>query len=365
MQWIWEHHNWPKFEYNSSELQSFEREFYQNSGKIMGAVQHLTAQTQEMLRIDLLCQEAVATSHIEGEVLDRLSVQSSIRKHLGLKTDYRKTQANAEGVSEMMVDLYINFSAPLSHELLHDWHKMLMNGRRDVEVIGHYRQHEEPMQIVSGNYAAPKLFYEAPPSERVFDEMEGFINWYRTELDNKDLLTLAFAGIVHLYFEIIHPFEDGNGRIGRALAEKAISQRLNFAALNSFTKVIGNHKKEYYSAIQACNHSLSIDLYLQYFAKLALEAQNYTLKTVEFLINKAKFFDKFQNQFNQRQEKVLLRVFEAGIEGFKGGLSANNYQAIAKTSPATTTRDLQELVALSALIKQGQLRHSRYFLNLE
>lgn len=220
------------------------------------------------------------------------------------------------------------------------------------------------MQIVSNNLGAPKVYYEAPPSASVAEEMDQFITWYNTHAESsKELSALAFAGIAHLRFEMIHPFEDGNGRIGRALVEKAISQRLQAPALNSFAKMIDLNKKLYYSALQACNTQLVIDDYLDYFARLILQAQDYSIRTVYFLIEKARFFLKHQENLNERQEKVLLRVFDAGVEGFKGGLSAQNYKSITGASPATVTRDLQDLVQMGALQKTGELKHTRYYLN--
>jgi Fic family protein len=365
MQWIWQDIAFANFNYNASSFLVFEQEFHQNTGVIIGSLSHLETHNLDYLKIEILTQEAVSTSNIEGEILERESVQSSIRKHLGLKTDNRKVQANEAGVSEMMVDVYLNFDKPLSHQTFCQWHEMLMNGRRDIGVIGNYRTHLEPMQIVSGNLSAPKVFYKAPPSEQVFGLMDDFIGWYNTNISvESGLPVIIFAGIAHLYFEIIHPFEDGNGRIGRALVEKAISQRIKSPALNSFAKIIDTRKKEYYDALQACNHSLNIEKWLLFFSKAILDSQQYTIKLVSFLVAKSKFFMQHQAQLNERQSKVILRVFEAGIEGFKGGLSASNYQTISGTSAATATRDLQELVNIKALYKTGELKHTRYFLNV-
>jgi Fic family protein len=365
MQWIWQDKGFPKFEFDDSLLFNFEKEFYQNTGIIIGTLTHLDKENIENLQIEILTQEAVSTSNIEGEILKRESVQSSIRKRLGLKTDNRKVQANEAGVAEMMVDVYLHFDKPLTHDTLFEWHKMLMNGRRDIEVIGNYRTHTEPMQIVSGNLSAPKIFYEAPPSEQVAELMQGFVDWYNIQTAKHGFSTLISAGIAHLYFEIIHPFEDGNGRIGRALVEKLISQQMQAPALNSFAKVIDSHKKAYYDALQSANHSLNIDKWLAFFCKTLLDSQQYTIQLVKFLIAKSKFFIKYDQQLNERQTKVLLRIFEEGIEGFQGGLSANNYKTISGTSTATTTRDLQELVQMNALSKTGELKHTRYFLNLD
>ena len=365
MKWIWENKNWPNFEFDSTKLKVFETSFLQNSGKIVGVINHINSINQENLKIEILTQEALSTSGIEGEILQRDSVQSSIRKHLGLKTDYHKIPANAYGVSEMMVDIHLNYDKPLTHEAFFEWHKMLMNGRRDLEIVGNYRQHKEPMQIVSGNLIAPKVFYEAPPSSNVLNEMDRFIKWYNENVSNSAKYSFVeFFGIAHLYFEAIHPFEDGNGRIGRAIVEKAISQKLKMQTLNSFSKVIELNKKEYYEALQSANFDLNIDKWLQFFGKKLIESQEYTLKLVEFIIAKTKFFFNYESNLNERQTKVLLRVFDAGISGFKGGLSAANYKTISGTSAATATRDLQELVKMKALTKTGELKHTRYFLNL-
>ncbi len=363
MVWAWQNKNWPNFEFDSSKILELETKFIQNSGKIIGAIQHLEEDNLETLKIELLSQEAISTSNIEGEIINRDSVQSSIRRHLGLKTDFRKIPPNTAGIAEMTVNLYLNFEQPLSHNTLFEWHKMLMNGRRDVEVIGGYRVHNEPMQIISGNYNLPQIFYEAPPSASVKPEMDRFIAWFNQKAKDKTFSILAFAGISHLYFEMIHPFEDGNGRIGRALVEKAISLRLNSPTLNSLAKVIDLEKKQYYAAIQACNTSLNIEKYLLYFSNMILKSQDYSYKIANFIIFKGKLFIKFQHILNTRQQKVLLRIFEEGPEGFKGGLSAGNYKTISNASSATTTRDLQELLAWDILYKTGELKHTRYFLN--
>lgn len=362
MKWSWELKDWPIFEYDYDELASYEIEFQRNIGKVMGALRHFDEGSNEQLKIEILTQEALSTSEIEGEILNRDSVQSSIKRQLGLKTTRNNVNANEAGIAELMVDVYTKFDQKLSKEMLCNWHRMVNNGRRDLDVIGDYRKHTEPMQIVSGNISNQKLFYEAPPSKSLKKEMSEFIKWYNSALKNdNDYPTLVFAGIAHLYFEMIHPFEDGNGRLGRALVEKAISQRINSPSLNSFAKVIETKKKKYYNALQACNHTLNITSWLIYFSKTTIDSQEYTYQLILFLINKAKFFMKYKSIINERQEKVLLRIFEEGLSGFKGGLSAGNYQTIAGTSPATATRDLQLLVEMGALRRVGELRHARYW----
>ena len=225
MTWNWQFKDWPFFKYNSERFSSYETDFLIKAGSLRGSIKHIDDADSDMLKVDLISNEAYTTSMIEGEVLDRASLQSSIRKHFGLQTDHRRIQAAEMGISEMMVDLYKNFNLPLSHQQLFDWHSMIMNGRRDLSDIGQYRSHEDPMQIVSGPLSRPLIRFEAPPSHTVYQEMNRFIDWFNsdTSIRHKTVNALLKSGIIHLYFESIHPFEDGNGRIGRALSEKVLS----------------------------------------------------------------------------------------------------------------------------------------------
>ncbi len=364
MKWIWELTNWPEYEFDLSKLKQKEEKFLINIGKQMGLLQHVDESLKDDLKVNLLSEEAYATSMIEGEILDRESVISSIKRNLGLNIDFKKSSPAEAGVAELMVDLYKNYKREPDHDLFFDWHKMLMNGRRDIEYIGTYRAHKEPMQIVSGNLSDPKLYYEAPPSDKVFYEMDSFIKWINKNSGNyDDFPTLVFAAIAHLRFEHIHPFEDGNGRIGRALAEYIISKRLGQPNFNSFSKTINIDKKSYYNSIQMTNHQLNIQKYLDYFTDLLLQGQENTIKTIELVLYKTNIFRKFESLLNAREVKVLLRIFNEGTAGFKGGLSASNYTSITGAPHATVTRDLQHLVELGILKKTGILKSTRYYLN--
>ena len=364
MKWIWQDKKWPQYTYNEELTASLEAKLHRESGVLQGSVRHLKNTDSEQLVIEFLSQEALSTSQIEGEVMQRDSVQSSIRKHLGLKTDSRKVKPNEYGISEMMVHQYTTFDKPITHDTLHLWNTMLLNGRRDVK-LGIYRDHTEPMQIVSGNLSNVTVFYEAPPSAKVPTLMDDFIHWFNENASATQLPILIFAALVHLRFEQIHPYEDGNGRMGRALVEKAISMRLASPMLNSLAKTIEQNKKEYYALLQHTNHTLAVDKWVSFFAESVIQSQKYSVQMVDFVISKYHFFDKHRMQINARQEKVLLRIFEEGLDGFKGGLSAANYKSIANTSDATATRDLQGLVLSGALRKTGKLKGTRYFLNLE
>jgi Fic family protein len=366
MAWNWERANWPNFIYNSKALEPSEQQFLLQSGEFVGACKHIAADDRETLKIELMSDEAVKTSEIEGEILNRDSVQSSLRQQFGLGLEAPGVKPAERGISEMMVDLYRNFAAPLADKTMFDWHSMLLTGDTSTRVIGGYRAHPEPMQVVSGPIHKRTVHFEAPPSDRMAPEMARFIAWFNDTAPGgkTPLPALTRASLAHLHFVCIHPFEDGNGRIGRAISEKALAQNLGQPSLIALAYTIERKRKDYYAALERNNKDLEIDGWMKYFANTILEAQNNTIRCVDFYVAKARFYERFRGKLNERQNKVVARVFREGIDGFKGGLSAENYISISKTSRATATRDLQSLLAMDAVTKTGELRHTRYFLNL-
>lgn len=364
--WNWQLKKWPEFSYDKNILLDMETQFIKSTSVTFGAFKHIKAEDKDQILVDILSDEALKTSAIEGEYLDRDSIQESIKKNLGMFANGRKVPPAEYGISEMMVNLYKTYDQPLSHEQLFDWHKMLTNGRRDILDIGCYRTHKDPMQVVSGRLDRPKVHYEAPPSKKMKSEMDGFIKWFNeVHRPTNNLGILTRSGLAHFYFISIHPFEDGNGRIGRAIAEKSIALSLQRPALITLSQTIEANKKEYYKAIETHNETLELTDWLLYFGTTALSAQENTLKIIEFLISKAKFFDRYANSLNERQVKVIRRIFNAGHEGFIGGLSAENYTRIVQTSASTATRDLNDLVNKKIVLKTGNLKGTRYWLNLE
>jgi len=360
MRWNWQHKDWPNFIYPDDEFRGYESDFRHKAGVMSGSLKHINDEDQEVLRVILVSDEALKTSEIEGELLNRDSLQSSVRKHFGLKTDHRNVPAAEQGISEMLVDLYKHYQRPLIHEQLFEWHRMLTNGRKDLKQIGAYRTHDEPMQIVSGRLYDPEVHYEAPPSAQVSQEMEHFVAWFNQA--EKGLPALLRSGIAHIYFESIHPFEDGNGRIGRAISEKALSQSLGRPTLIAIATMIEKRRKAYYKALQSGSKDLDISEWLHYFCDMVVSAQDYTQSKIDFLINKGKFYQQFADQLNPRQAKVIERLFREGVEGFDGGLSAENYISITGAARATVTRDLQALVEMGALTRKGERKHTRYYL---
>jgi len=359
--WLWQLQDWPQFHWDKNALAPMEAQFLQMSGQLTGTWRHLSETDQLELRVDWLTEEAFETSAIEGEILNRDSVQSSVRRQFGLMSDNQRSGPAEAGIAEMMVDLYQTSEKPLSDSQMFEWHRMIMNGRRDVSNIGQWRSHTEAMQVVSGAAHEPKVHYEAPPSDTMNAEMTSYMAWFN---DSHELPALTRAGIAHLYFVCIHPYEDGNGRIGRALAEKSLAQSLGQPSLIALSQLISRNRKNYYEALQAANYSLDITDWLIQFGQMILDAQKFSEQKLIRLIDKAKMFDRLSGQLNPRQEKALLRLFRAEPDGFKGGLSAANYRQITGTTVQTATRDLADLVSKGALTKTGERRYTRYYLNL-
>jgi Fic family protein len=362
MTWNWQKTDWPKFRWDEARLRKLEEQYLLGSGVLAGCMRHLGKQEQEQVTIEAMSAEALTTSEIEGEILDRASVQSSIRRHFGLESDRRRVKPAESGIAEMMVSLYRTSAEPLTEDLLFRWHKMLMKGRRDLASVGVYRSSQEVMQVISGSLGAPKVHFEAPPSERVPKEMARLLKWFeRTGPEGTETLpALTRAGIAHLYFESIHPFEDGNGRMGRAISEKALAQAAGRPTLTALAATILLRRKDYYQALEAANKNQEVTQWLCWFAGIAIEAQRRGEARVEFVIGKTKLLDRLQGKWNARQEKAILRMLREGPEGFRGGLSAGNYMTITGSSTATATRDLAELVEMGALVRSGERRYARY-----
>jgi Fic family protein len=363
MKWNWQLPSWPKFRFDPDIIVQMEKQFLLRIGESVAFFKSITPEDRKQFIIEILSQEGVESSKIEGEILDRESLQSSIKKHFGLKSSFKKGSIKEAGMAKLLCDIYETFSAPLSHEMLFKWHSMLFDETsKDIE-YGNYRSHDEPMQIVSHRYDKHRVFFEAPPSSRIHSEMELFIDWFNS-MKNSDSIFVR-ASVAHVYFESIHPFEDGNGRIGRALVEKVLSQGIGKPILIAISKVLEKNKKKYYSELGKCNHTIDIQDWIDFFSNIILKAQLESIDLLNFLIEKAKLLLKLSGKLNHRQEKVLLRMFDEGLEGFKGGLSADNYIKITKTSRATSTRDLADLVKTGALLKTGELRYTRYWLNIK
>jgi Fic family protein len=362
MTWNWQLPEWPEFKYDPERVASHEARFLHGSGLLLGAFGTFNEEERDLLRINLLGEEAWETSDIEGEFLNRESLQSSLRRQFGLEGDSRKVPPAEQGVSEVMVEAFRHFDEDLTCERLCRWQALLMKGKHGLHDIGRFRTTEEPMQVVSGPIHQPVVHFEAVPSARVPGEMDAFLAWFNGSRGT--IPAIARAALSHVYFESIHPFEDGNGRVGRTIAEVALSQSLGKPVLLALSYAINARKRSYYDELEKANRTLNLDSWVPFFAETVIEAQERAGRLVKFLIEKTRLFDRLNGLINSRQEKVLLRVFAEGPEGFKGGLSSANYRKISRASTATATRDLAQLIELGALKRTGEKKHTRYWLNL-
>ncbi|MNK36660.1 Adenosine monophosphate-protein transferase SoFic [compost metagenome] len=358
----WQYKKWPDFTYSTEELQPISIAFAKALGGINGLMTGLTEDLKQETLIEILISEAIKTSEIEGEYMSREDVMSSIKKNLGLKDDKIVRDKRVAGIAKLMTTIRKSPNEELTIEMILYWHEILMEGFPKISA-GVWRKGDEPMQVVSGAYGKEMVHYEAPPSDSVPKEMEQFVQWFNKDrLNVKDEITKALlkASIAHLYFESIHPFEDGNGRVGRALAEYTLSHELKSPVLLSISKVIEKSKKQYYEALKLAQSSLDITEWIYYFGEVILNAQRDAKELVEFTVKKAKLFDQYKSVLNDRQVKVINRMHENGTQGFEGGMTAKKYMAIAKTSKATATRDLQHLHEIGVFQQIGAGRSVRY-----
>jgi Fic family protein len=367
MKYNWQQSDWPEFRYDLHSVDDALFAFAEETGHINGMLKAMPDDMQMEAIINTMVAEAIKTSEIEGEYLSRKDVMSSIRNNLGVDIKAAAIKdKKAQGAGKLMVDVRNSYQEPLTKAKLFEWHEMLMADSKNIS-IGKWRKHSEPMQVVSGALGQEKVHFEAPPSLQVPKEMDAFIKWFNDTAPGgkKEIKKAAIrAAITHLYFETIHPFEDGNGRIGRAIAEKALSQTLERPVLLSLSRTIEADKKSYYSALEEGQRSNEITKWVEYFVNAVLAAQRQAKQLIDFTLKKTKFFDRFKDMLNERQLKVVKRMMDEGPEGFEGGMSANKYISITKASKATATRDLQHLTEIGALIQQGGGRSTRYILNL-
>ena len=362
----WQLKDWTHFKFDLSEIEDTLFDFAEEAGHVSGILKAVPTASQVEAILDTMVSEAMKTNEIEGEYLNRPDVVSSIRNNMGLnKTHDQVKDKRANGAGKLMVEVRNTFAHPLTQAMLFGWHKLLLgHSKKATIVVGAWRKHKEPMQVVSGNIIGKeKIHFEAPPSSRVPAEMQQFIDWFNSTAPggNKAIKKAPVrAAIAHLYFESIHPFQDGNGRIGRAIAEKALSQTLGRPAMLSLSQTLEADKQIYYANLETAQRSNEVTKWVEYFVQVILDAQIQAKVRIDFTLKKVKYFDQFKDLFNNRQAKVVRKMFAAGIEGFEGGMSPKKYMSITKTSKATATRDLHLLVEIGALLIEGGGRSTRY-----
>lgn len=353
MRYNWEHPNWPNFEYLREHLEPKLYAYAKDAGRIVGILKGLDVELASSATVDRMVDEALSTSRIEGEYFTEHDIRSSIHKYLHPETPGEHIyDAKALGIAKLMTVLHSTYNKDLSEATLFAWHSILFEHKSYAYLNrGAWRNTSEPMQIVSGPIGNEKVYFEAPPSNRLPEEMSRFIQWFNLER-TKLLPGPIRAGIAHLYFESIHPFEDGNGRIGRAISELVLSQDMGCPCAFSLSKAIQQTQKKYYSML-AANSSYTLDIteWLNYFMDVVICALEESKADIEFVLLKAAFWRRYEDKVNTRQDRVVKRMFQEGRSGFKGGVNARKYMQIAGCSKATATRDLNDLLKLGALSK--------------
>lgn len=361
----WQYDNWSKFIYDENIVSDNALKFAELSGEIFGIFKTFNSSKQQDEILDIMISEAIKTSEIEGEMLSREDVRSSFLKKLGLTTSIKNIKdKRAENVALLMLEVRNNFRTKLSEKLIKHWHGLLFSNSKYIN-SGTYRTSEEAMQIVSGAVGKEKVHFEAPPSKQVPQEMKDFVKWYNAFKTKGNILKIIIkTAITHLYFESIHPFEDGNGRIGRALIEKCLSESLDRQIIMSISQTIEKDKNRYYDELKKAQSTLEINSWLLYFSQLLVDSQKNALDILDFSLKKTQFFDQHKSKMNERQLKVITKMLDAGKDGFEGGMTAKKYISISKTTKATATRDLQELVELGILLQNLAGRSTNYTLNV-
>jgi len=370
MRYLWARDGWPQLHFDLEAVHGTLYRYAMEANLLKGSVAQLAEEEQTEALIDLMVSEAIKTSAIEGESYDRRDVRSSIRNQLGLNPvpePVRDPRAN--GIAALMISVRESFREPLARERLFVWHDMVIadpDERRRIPV-GAWR--DDAVQIVSGPIGREVVHFEAPPPQAVPAEMERFLAWFNAtapRAEASDLPGPVRAAVAHLHFECIHPFADGNGRIGRAISEIALSQELGRPVLLSLSVAIEAERRKYYEALAAASRGgLDVTPWVRYFVDTVLDAQLRARTTIAFVLEKARCWDRFDAQVNERQRKVLARMFRAGPEGFEGGISAKKYASITGASKATATRDLADLLQAGALRRlPGGGRSTRYELAL-
>ena len=355
--WIWQQENYPNFTYDSKKLEDLIQKISLEQGYLIALTQTMNKDNIIQRQADALFNEAINTALIEGEVLNRDSVKASIAKKFGFNDiDYKKVVESTDNLIEIIIDANTNYNQDLTLERLFGWHNALFpkgySGLNKINTASF--RGEETMQIVGGYAGNEVVYYEAPPRANLENEMKNFLNWFNST--NESLIKVCIA---HLWFVIIHPFDDGNGRITRAITDLVLSKIENstISRLYSMSSAINTNRKAYYKAleyttgyIQKDDNFLDITFWCEWFLQTLYEALLETKTKLNFIVTKTKFWDKNKNlNLNARQIKVLNFILDIGIENFKGNLSKKKYMSISSSSSTTASRDISELLGIGCI----------------
>jgi Fic family protein len=363
--YIHENKNWPDFFWDSTKLANLLAEIRHRQGKMLGRMEALGFSVRAEATLDNLTLEVVKSSEIEGEILDINQVRSSIARRLGMEIGgLVSSDRHVDGVVDMMLDATQNFEKPLSEERLYGWQAALFpTGRTGLSKIsvGTWRTGENgPIQVISGAYGKEKVHFEAPEASRLSNEMAAFLNWFNAANDLDPVLKSAIA---HFWFVTIHPFEDGNGRIARAIADMQLARADKTAQrFYSMSAQIRVERNDYYDILeQTQKGSLDITEWLEWFLKCLGRSFDQVEATLQQVHRKTKFWDAIGHiELNIRQQTMLNKL----LDGFEGKLNTSKWAKMTKCSTDTALRDIQDLIAKQILVKEeAGGRSTSYVLN--
>ena len=365
MKYNWQLNEWPRLHYDSAKVLEAISAFAVQLERARAVLAAFDTSTEEGKRLEAMVAEAVGTSAIEGEKLDPRDVMSSMKNRLGQNKrpatvrDYR-----AKGVAVMMLRIREESGKPLSETMLHTWHQTLFGdypAREAPEFIGHYRK--GAVFVKSSRVDDDEVRFEAPPARVVPREMKQFVRWFNAAETEKMDAPIR-AALAHLYFESIHPYCDGNGRLGRALVSKAVAQSGGSFVMIPFSAGLLENRKFYYDALNKASFTLDATEWINAFVSLLTASVRDYENELRFQVQILCVRNRARALMNARQTKVFERMAREGAKGFSGGMNAAKYQSIAKTSKATATRDLSAMVGMGVFLKQGAGPGVRYHLHL-
>jgi Fic family protein len=374
--WIWRRAAWPDFTFDPRAVAGDLAAAYRMHGVIEGKAAAIGLMPTSQVALDATAEEVVATAAIEGERLSMDTVRSSVMRRLGL-TASGPADRHVDGLVAVINDATTAHAQPLDEDRLCRWQSALFpGGTSGIQriAVGRYRDHDDPMQIVSGLPGREMVHYEAPPSRDVPAHMQRFLQWFAetapadeviTSSDSKVVDPLARAAIAHLWFESIHPFEDGNGRIGRAIVDMAVAQHLRQSVrLYSLSRQLLASRSGYYDSLNSAQRGdLDATAWVGWFARQCTAAYEAASQVIDKAIEKRHFWDRHEgSELNERQRKSLQRLLDAGDGGFEGGMNAEKYIKMTGTSKATATRDLADMVANRQLWTSGLGKALRYYI---
>lgn len=357
LNWIWQQPNWPRFDWQADTLAPLLRQCTQAQGRLLGMMGAIEGDISAQAMLDALLQNIITSSAIEGETLNLGSVRSSLARRLGLEAPGEAVTPRSEGLAELLLDATQHLEQPLTLERLLVWHGWLFPAQANLFSVpirvGALRG-DEPMQVVSGRLDRPTVHFEAPPRHGLEEQLQHFLEWFEQSRHDQGLDPLLRAGIAHFWFVTLHPFDDGNGRLTRALTDLALAQgehqSIRFYALSA--SILDDRPGYYRILEQSQRATLDITDWLAWFLHTLLDSLQQAQRRIERVLAKARFWQQHRQQvLSAEQIKVLNRLLDGGAKGFEDGISAAQYQAVAKVSKATATRHLADLLDKGCLIR--------------